>query len=90
MPNEPKGWPKYNEIVYPPLKEGQPLRPAVGSQCINSSVCLTYVSLGMRCNCDDCLCAILCIITTKRVQSFVMVVVCPSPVNSVHVQSRLQ
>ncbi|XP_074649929.1 large ribosomal subunit protein uL22m-like [Tubulanus polymorphus] len=27
-PTEPKVWPKYNQIVYPPQKEGEPRRPA--------------------------------------------------------------
>lgn len=27
-PSEPKSWPKYNDIVYPPQKEGEPPRPA--------------------------------------------------------------
>ena len=30
-PKEPTGWPKYNDIVYPPLMEGQPIRPAVSA-----------------------------------------------------------
>lgn len=29
MHREPKGWPKYNEIVYPPTLPGEPRRPAV-------------------------------------------------------------
>ncbi|KAK2170429.1 hypothetical protein LSH36_3g29035 [Paralvinella palmiformis] len=27
-PSEPKAWPKYNDIIYPPQKEGEPPRPA--------------------------------------------------------------
>lgn len=30
---EPKNWPKYNEIVYPPQKPGDPPRPAVSVHC---------------------------------------------------------
>ena len=29
VPSEPKKWPKYNDIVYPPTPAGQPKRPAV-------------------------------------------------------------
>jgi hypothetical protein len=34
MHKDPKGWPKYNEIVYPPSLPGEPHRPAVSRCCI--------------------------------------------------------
>jgi len=34
-PSEPKAWPKYNDIIYPPQKEGEPPRPAVSYLCFS-------------------------------------------------------
>lgn len=47
-PNEPTGWPKYNDIVYPPLKEGEPLRPAV-SACL-----ITWLFTWLICYYNHC------------------------------------